>query len=41
MGEFAWHGYRGLEDYQMGSKDISAPRKVRRPPETNKIHRSA
>ena len=25
MGEFAWHGYRGLEDYQMGSKDISAP----------------
>jgi hypothetical protein len=21
MGEFAWHGYRGLEDHQMGSKD--------------------
>jgi hypothetical protein len=20
MGEFAWHGYRGLEDHQMGSK---------------------
>ena len=21
MGEFAWRGYRGLEDHQMGSKD--------------------
>jgi hypothetical protein len=21
MGDFAWHGYRGLEDHQMGSKD--------------------
>jgi hypothetical protein len=20
MGEFTWHGYRGLEDHQMGSK---------------------
>ena len=20
MGEFAWHGYKGLEDHQMGSK---------------------